>query len=209
MLLLACESGPASKAPQNWDGLEKRDVKGLGAVYVRPNVQFKPYQKVMLDPVQVEFSKDWNPNSSRDVGRRLDSQDLQKIKETLAGLFREGFSRELSKGGYALTETPDEDAIRVSAALVDLYINAPDIPSPGRVRTYTTETGSVTLAMEVRDAPSGQLLARVVDRRRGNDAGGRLQWTNSVTNRAAAEQIIAVWAGKLRAGLDKLNGKPD
>ncbi len=35
MLLLACASEPASKAPQNWDGLEKRDVKDLDAVYVR------------------------------------------------------------------------------------------------------------------------------------------------------------------------------
>ncbi len=61
--------------------------------------------------------------------------------------------------------------------------------------------------MEVRDAPSGQLLARVVDRRRADDAGGRLQWTNSVTNRADAREMKSVWAKKLRDGLDKLNGK--
>ena len=32
-------------------------------VYVRPNVQFTAYKSVKLDPVDVKFDKDWDPNS--------------------------------------------------------------------------------------------------------------------------------------------------
>jgi hypothetical protein len=66
----------------------------------------------------------------------------------------------------------------------------------------------MTLVMEVRDAPSGQLLARVVDARRA-DSGGNMQWTNSVTNRAEADLVISEWAKKLRAGLDRLKVPAD
>lgn len=208
MLLVGCATS-GSSAPAEWDGLQKRNVKGLDAVYVRPNVQFAPYKKVLLDPIQVEFSKNWDPNSSTPgVSRDLDATDLQKIKDGLAELFREVFAEELEKGGYSLTDTPAADTLRVSAAIIDLYINAPDAQSSSAARTYTftTDAGSMTLAMECRDSPTGQILARVVDARRGDSMGGTMQWTTGVTNRAEAQQIIKAWARKLREGLDRLNG---
>ncbi len=207
VVCVACLLGCVSQRPEppaTWDGLVRREVKGLDTVYVRPNVQFPPYRKVMLDPVQVSFSKSWDPNVTRDISRRLNAADLERIKEALAGIFRESFSDELAKGGYALTDAPEEDTIRVSAAIVDLYINAPDVMAPGRSRTYTTSAGSMTLVMEVRDAPTGQLLARVIDARQA-DSGTYLQWTNAVTNRADARRIVDIWARKLREGLDRVN----
>jgi uncharacterized protein DUF3313 len=206
MVLVSCATMQASKAPApaEWDGLQKRDVKGVGLVYVRPNVQFPPYQNVIIDPVQVEFSKDWDPNTSREISRHVDAEDLQKIKDTLGGWVREGFSKELSKGGYVITDTPKDDTIRVSAAIVNLYINALDVQTASRSRTYTTDAGSMTLVMEVRDAPSGQLLARVVDAKRADSNGGMMRWSNSVSNRADAEGVIDGWAQKLRTGLDRL-----
>jgi Protein of unknown function (DUF3313) len=206
--IAACASMGKTQAPAEWDGLQKRDVRGLDLVFVRPNVQFPPYRAVMLDPVQVEFSKNWDPNSSRTLSARLDAQDLQRIKDALAGMARDGFSAELSKGGYSVTDTPSADTIRVSALIAELYIAAPDTMSPGS-RSYTTDAGSMELVMEVRDAPTGLLLARVIDRRSDTSAGNQLQWTNSVTNRAAAQRMISVWASHLRAGLDRLNGKAD
>jgi hypothetical protein len=172
---------------------------------VRPNFKFPHYRKVIIDPVQVSFSKNWDPNSTADLSRRLDSADIQKIKDQLAQLLRERFTRELTAGGYQVTDVPADDTIRVKPDIINLYINAPDVMSPGISRTYTTNAGEMTLDMEVRDAPTGQLLARVVDKQRALDTG-RLQWTNSVTNAADAERAIDVWAKHLRAGLDRVNG---
>jgi hypothetical protein len=201
--LVACATQPT--APASWDGLEKREVKGIDAVYVRPNVTFPHYKKVILDPVQVSFSKDWTSQNSTEYYRRLDSQDIQRIKDALAQLFRERFIRELNDGGYQVTDTADDATIRVIPAIVDLYINAPDIQTAGMSRTYTTNAGAMSLNMEVHDGPTGQLIARVVDRQRAMDTG-RLQWTTSVTNTADAQRAIDVWAKQLRAGLDRVNG---
>ncbi len=201
-LLAACAT---QQAPASWDGLERRDVKGVDQVYVRPNFKFPHYRKVIIDPVQVSFSKNWNQDSTVSLSRRLDADDIQKIKDALAKLLRERFTRELTAGGYQVTDVPAEDTLRVKPDIVNLYINAPDVQSPGITRTYTTNAGEMTLDMEVRDSPTGELLARVVDRQRALDTG-RLQWTNSVTNTADAERAIDVWAKQLRAGLDRVNG---
>ena len=82
-----------SQAPATWDGLERRDVKGIDVLYVRPNVTFPHYQKVILDPLQVSFSKNWDPNASADFSRRVDADDIQKIKDALALMFREEYVR--------------------------------------------------------------------------------------------------------------------
>jgi hypothetical protein len=208
LLWVAGSIGAMSKeAPAEWDGLVKRKVKGLDLVYVRPDVEFPSYKKVMLDPVQVEFSKNWKPNSSsRSLSQHLDAEDLQRIKDGLAGMVRDGFSKQLTKGGYEVATMANDDTIRVSAAIVDLYINAPQTMSAGRSKTYTTEAGSMVLVMEIRDSPSGQLLARVVDRHSGSGTGN-LQWTTSVSNRAEADRAISMWASKLVEALDRLNGK--
>jgi hypothetical protein len=59
---------------------------------------------------------------------------------------------------------------------------------------------------ELRDSETEQILARVVDSRRAS-GGGSFQITSSVTNMAAAQQIIARWASMLRQELDEANGR--
>jgi hypothetical protein len=65
----------------------------------------------------------------------------------------------------------------------------------------------MTLVLEARDGPTGQLLARAVDKREDDNFGGRLTWTNSTTNMNDARMMIDVWAKQLREALDRLNGK--
>jgi hypothetical protein len=211
LLMFAGWHGAAAKdePPAEWDGLVKRKVKGLDLVYVRPDVTFPAYKKIMIDPVQVEFSKSWDPNrGTRGVSNQLDASDLQKIKDGLAGMVQEGFAKKVTKGGYEVATAPGDDTLRVSAAIVDLYINAPEKMTAGRSKTYTTEAGSMVLVMELRDSPTGQLLARVVDRH--TDIGtGTMTWTTGVSNRAEADRAISMWAGKLVDALDRLNGKGD
>jgi hypothetical protein len=70
------------------DGLVLQPSQGLDAVYLRPGTNFKAYGNIVLQPVQVEFDKNWDPNSSQpDVTRRLSEQDIQKIKDEMASEF--------------------------------------------------------------------------------------------------------------------------
>ena len=193
--------------PQNWDGLEYRKTKGLDAVYVRPNVEFKAYRNVLLDPVEVAFDKNWDPNrDARSAARRLSTQDMQEIKDEMASEFRRIFAEQLAAGGYDVVAGPLDDTLRVSAGLADVYINAPDPMTAGRSRTYTMNAGRMTLVMELRDGPTGQLLARVVDRQVGSETGFA-QLTSSVTNSAEFRRAVTAWAQRLVTGLDKVSGK--
>lgn len=210
--LLASMAQAKEKPPESWDGLQIKKVKGLDLVYVRPDVEFAPYKSVKLDPVHVEFSKNWEKsmrtNTSVGFKRPPTAEDMQEIREGLAKLMHEVFMEELTKHGYTLVDTPAEDTLHVRTAIIDLYVNAPDsMNETGISKTYTTSSGSMTLVLEARDGPTGQLLARVVDGRSDDTPGGQFQWTTKASNAQAARQILQVWARKLRQSLDRLNGK--
>jgi hypothetical protein len=198
------------KPPQEWDGLVRRENKKLDNVYVRPNVEFKGYKRVSLGPVEVKFDKDWDPNSgTRGVSGRLSNEDIQKIRTELAALFRDEFTKHLAKGGYTVVEEAGDDVLAVQAALINLYINAPEKMTAGRSYSFTMDAGRVTLVMQLDDSVTGQTLARVVDSQQGMDTG-RMQWTTSVSNSAEARRIVGIWSDALRKALDRVNGKePD
>jgi len=166
-IIAGCATPTSSKqAPQNWDGLQLVPSKGVDAVYLLPGVQIKTYNSVLLDPVQVAFDKNWDPNdSTRDLSRRLSTEDIEKIRTEMATEFRKVFAKELTAGGYTIVEKAAPDTLRVSAGLANVYITAPDTMSAGRSYTLTSESGRMTLVMELRDGQTQQLLGRVVDRR--------------------------------------------
>ena len=69
-------------------------------------------------------------------------------------------------------------------------------------RQYTVSAGEMTLFAELYDSETGEVLARVVDRREGRGSG-RMSFSNSVTNTEEARSVASVWARVLRNGLDK------
>jgi hypothetical protein len=188
--------------PETWEGLKKVKRPGLDTVYVREGVSLAKYKRVMLDPVEVSFDKNWNPR--RGPGA-FDSADPMAIRQNLAKLARDVFRRELEKrGGYPLVDEPGPDVLRVRAQIVDLYINAPETNSPGITHTYVINAGEMTLVAELYDSETNALLARVIDRQRGLERGlNELQIANRVTNTAEADRILSSWAGRLREALDK------
>jgi hypothetical protein len=118
-------------------------------------------------------------------------------------VFREVFVEELTAGGYQLVQQPAPDVLRVSPGLANVYVTAPDKMSAGRSYTLTSESGRMTLVLELRDGATGQLIGRVVDQKVG-DNFGRMQITNSVTNSADFRQAVRAWAKRLVQGLDNL-----
>lgn len=190
-----------------WDGLVKRPVSRMDAVFVRPDADIPAYTSVMLDPVEVSFARNWNPNQGRrNPASRLNTADVEAIQSGLADLVRETFRTQLAAGGYTLVDEPGPDTLRVTAAIVNLVVTAPDTMSAGRSRTYTANSGQMTLVAELRDSVSGELLARAVDTQRGRSTGS-VQFINNVTNTADARRAVGIWANALRQGLDDLYGR--
>ena len=204
-LLAAC----ASQAPQiSHDGLELQPGTQLDQVYLKPGVSLAGYNEVGVEPCTVAFRKNWlrDQNTNRiDLTRRVTQEDVDKIKDSLAEhcdkFFREAL---LEEPAYTIAESFDdgESVLVLRPSIINLDINAPDTMSPGISRTYTTSAGAATLSLEMADATTGEVLVRVIDKRRDFDTG-RLEWTNSVTNRADADRALRYWAGQLRKGLDR------
>jgi hypothetical protein len=210
VLCAAALAGCASTRPampDEWDGLVRQPGTRLNAVFVKPDAEIVAYRNVLLDPVEVSFARNWDPNrGGRSQVGRLNASDMQAIQTGLAELFRETFRAELARGGYQLVDEAGPDTLRVTASIVDLYVTAPDTMSAGRSRTYTANSGRMTLVAELRDSITGELLARAVDARSARSAGS---WgiTNRVTNTADARRAMGIWATALRQALDEMYGR--
>ena len=175
------------------DGLQKVKVKGIQFAYARPGATLAGYDRVQIEPVQVAFHKHWDPTRT---GSRI----------KLGQEEREAFATELQeRSRYKVVDEAGPDVLRVKVAIVDLYVNAPDTESVAMSRTYTISAGRMTLFAELFDSESGQLLARVIDKREGRD-DQMYRLSNSVVQRGELQDIASTWARILRRALDNAHG---
>ena len=196
-----CETTP--RGPAEWDGLVRQSGTRLDAVFLKPGVDLSAFNSVILSPVEISFAENWDPNRGTRGAARFSAADIAAIRDDLAALFQETFRTELGRGGFRLVGEPGPETLLVTAGIVDLFITAPDAMAPGRGRTYTANTGRMTLVVELRDSVTGEILARAVDRQSGRGTG---TWTvtNTVTNTADARRAIGVWASALRNAMTEV-----
>lgn len=198
-------SALAADAPESWDGLVQVKPKRLDAAYLLPGADFRQYTKLMIDPTEVAFQKDWQRriNDRRRLSDRVDDEQAQKILAAARTNFDDVFVEEFTKAGYTIVKQPGPDVLRISTAVVNLYINAPDTVSAGRSYSYTTEAGEATLVLEVRDSLTNALMGRALDRRETQGGAGR-QITTSVTNQVEFRALFRQWASIAAKGLAEL-----
>ena len=80
----------------------------------------------MLDPVQVSFASNWDPNrGSRSQAGRLNADDMAAIQAGWRTCSGKPSARNSPRRLPAVKEA-GPDTLRVTAAVVDLYITAPD-----------------------------------------------------------------------------------
>lgn len=203
--LCGCASTPSSPIDESSvsEGLERVANKAVDALYKRPGATLTGYSKLLLRPIEVQFAKNWDPAKTASVLYDMHEPDREKIKTELAALFADVFKNNLAKGGYPLVESAGKDVLEMRAAIVNLYITAPDVSMQvaGQSKVYTADAGEMTLIMQLHDSVTGQLLARAYDRRNASQ-GGMWTWTTSVTNSAEARRIIGIWATALRKAFD-------
>jgi len=208
LALVMCSAVAAKSYPEtSEDGLQLTKVKNIDAVYWREGASLEAYDMVMISDVDVSFRKNWQRDQNRDrisLNSRISSEDMTRIRASVAEGFLEVFTKQLEEAGYSVVDTPGENVLSLVPAIVDLDINAPDMSmqQPGITRTYTTSAGEMTLNMAFYDSASNSLIGRVIDERRAMDTGN-LRWTNSVTNRQEANIIFRSWAKRLVKALDE------
>jgi hypothetical protein len=183
-------------------------------LYVNPGADFSEFKRIAIADVDVSFRRNWlrdQNQTRRQLTRRVSHEDANRIRSAIADSFKRIFTDELEKAGYtvvdsATSENGSGDLLLLHPDIFDLDVTAPDTASPDRVRTYTACGCSMTLSLELYDAMSGTLLARVTDSKKAPDQRP-MRITNSVTNKADADRIMRRWAKMLVEKLESVHGR--
>ena len=210
LLLVAATAFAASKEepPQvSHDGLHLVPDSRVALTYVKPEADFSGYQRIMILDTYVAFRKGWVAKQRRTSVNKVSNRDIERMKTEMAELFREVFVDKLDvEGGYPVVEDADTDVLLLRPAIIDLEVTAPDVGAGGTYN-FAASAGAATLYLELYDSVSGEILARAMDRQAANHAGSFMRWTNRVSNRAAARQVLGDWAALLRSRLDEIHGE--
>jgi hypothetical protein len=211
--IAGCETTPARdptiqmgpSAEVTVDGLHRVDNSKMALAYVKPDVDLSGYTKIMLEPVSIAYK-----NEPRRTGRMrtargesnftLTSNQTEKMKS----LFQEAIISALtSDDGYLIVSKPGPDILRVRCALIDLVVTVPTNEPIGRGRIYAESFGAVTLIVELRDSETGEIFARVADRKEHTSNIGMTQ-VSSVFVVGELRKLFKFWSADLREGVDKV-----
>jgi hypothetical protein len=199
LALLACaalSSQPHFSGEPTPEGLRRVENTRLAAVYLKPGADLGSYDAILLEEPEIAFKRP--PRRSR--GEFPLSADQQ---QELRSLFLQAFREEIEKGGVLqLVDAPSPAALRLEPAIVDLVVTAAP-EGAGRDHVLIEQTAQLTLVAELRDAESGELLARVADRRVARRGAGGAYVSTPLNNRAALLQVFRRWAGLLAQGLER------
>lgn len=203
----AAKSGIVPGAEVTVDGLRRWQGSGFADTWVRPGVDFTLYSKIILGPVFVSYKRP--PRASRGAAARgnfaLSTGQMERFKRYLTEVFTLEFEKSQT---FQVVKEPGPDVLEVEPSIIDLVVNTPT-KAVGRDRYYTTSTADMTLLMELRDSESGELLARIADRRTARSPHGsglnRVYYSNPISNSQAVRSTFKRWATILVGQLDQLN----
>src|SRR5688572_26565135 len=193
-LTLGCAAAPTNPDDLADDGLQRIETALLDELYVAPNVSLANYQRVMLDPIEVNFKDGWRMQHP-DLG----DKEFELLRTRLAALLQEMLVAELARGGYMLAEAPAPNVIRLRASIVDADFAAPEAGVDRSTMVYTD--GKMTLRVQGFDSPSGALVARAKDHEEDPETRS-LQRADRVSTFVNAKRIFEKWAQELRSALD-------
>jgi len=200
-----------SPAPQaSADGLVAVRSSTVDQLYLRPGGDLAGHRKVvLLEPVSVQMRDDWvkqqHGNNYRIQPTYPRYREADEVARETADAVSASLAKAFRAAGFEIVETPGAGVMRVSAKVTDMFVNAPDIVSPGYPRSVVRDAGEANLSLEVRDATDGRALARVAhhaiarETPRGNYASDPLNsfWMETVFQRWA-DNCVAEIAGAQR-----------
>ena len=206
-ILLAVIASPiaAAQMPVEWDGLRRVESKRLNYVYLQPGADFRGYTKVIVDPTEVAFRKNWARDynrSSRDLDGRVSDQEVQQAISKGVVAASDIFVEAWRKGGYEIASQPGPDVLRVQTAVVNISVAAPDVRTSSASHSFSDEAGAATLVVEVKDSLTGAVLGRAIDQAIVGD--NTVAWRTRVSNRADFREVVEHWARNGVRGMGEL-----
>ena len=173
-------------------------------VYKNPNVDWRKYRKIWLDPVTVWMSP--KDSQLKDVS----VEDRQRLAALLWSKLDESLRKD-----YQMTYEPGPDVIRIQAAITEAESSNAVLDTVTSVipqtrllsgmvslgRGVSLFTGSSSVEMKITESETGTLLVAAVDRRGGTKSlrGVTNSWND-------VEEAYRFWAEKSRYRLCQWRG---
>ena len=175
---------------------------GIDQRYIKEGVDFKQYNKIMLDQVRFYFK-----NDAADKG--IDADEMKELANTFDKAVIDALG-----GAYPLVAKPGPKVLRIRVAITDMELpsralNAISTVVPAGLAISTiksgltgkgTGVGEISMEFECLDSTTNEVIAEGVDRR----SGGKI---DSMSKFGTAEDAFKFWAQRLRTWLDGVHSK--
>lgn len=226
-LSAGCASTPAGDAKPKYTGflsdysrLQPDPDNKDADLYLKSDINWKQYNKVMLDRIKVWY---------------MDDVDYKGIDPTELKALTDYFQNAIVKAlepTYPVVTQPGPDVLRVRVAITDLIPTKPELSVATLVIPYATVAdlaagaagysylGQTAIEAEFLDSRSQTVLAAYVDRQVGKKIDidlsqgaapavqkGVSSYTKAYSTWAYAEAAFDYWAGLLRKRLDEAHGR--
>lgn len=175
------------------------------ASYVKPDVDLSVYNRVMVQPLNMDNIEILKPvwEQDNDEEWSFNPENRGQIQEW----FLDAMQKELEvEGGYALVGTPAEDVIRIEVELLSVtpYVKPGTPANDGKYKISTLGSGDVVISAEFRDSKTRELLILVEGERTIGDEYKKVTPENNIAN---VKGLFAKWGKRIRMALDEAHGK--
>lgn len=209
-LLVACQtpySPPTAEKTGDYNRMQRVHVPDIDSVYRKQDADLSAYAKVIVAAPTVAFRQNWQPQEDPTLVR-LGVPDLAAVRERVSQQFLQTLSTRLAENaGYEVVATPGPEVLQVKAAISDLYFSSSALQTAaGNGEPYYMESSEITVAIELRDSTTGELLCLVTDHRASPNA--RTVVLNQGTwSSPGLRDASDHWAAFLRRFLDQAKTK--
>ena len=194
------QTGPDAEV--SYDGLHRVDRTVVDEAWVKPDIDLTRYNKIMVVSGGVSY-RDVKEPPPRSYRSRTGNFPLsEKQKKRFEKIVLESFVEELRKvERFEMVRRPGPDTMVIVGFVLDVVSRIPPEPM-GRGGIFLTEVGSATLALQIHDSQSNEILARIIDRRTAEST--RMIDAHSANSWAEARRVTRSWAKLLRKRLDQV-----
>ena len=182
------------------DGLPLQSETKHEKTYVKQDVIFQNYKFLNFEELTLEFKENWIHDYNRDqrtLSSQLQDKDVEDIKGRLKKQFETSFFEQLKANDrYSLVQTKSAETLLIKPSIVDLFLYGPDKQTATSKITMVHQAGGATLVLEIYDANSGELLAKIIDEKKTFDHFD-LQQADRIFNNSEFSTVYRKWARKL------------
>ena len=175
------------------------------ASYVKPDVDFSTYSKVLVKPLNMDnievIKPPWEQDNDEDWS--FDPENRAAIQ----AWFMEAMKNEIeTKGGYPLASESGDDVIRIEVELLSItpYVKPGTKSAESEHKISTLGSGDVVISAEFRDSTTRELLVLIEGERVIGEKYREVSKENHIKN---VKGLFTKWGKKTREALDRAHGK--